>query len=58
MALHFGFEGTKNIHVLQVLILGFGERWRFLTWVWHLDLDLERVSGVYYTYALNFGSLS
>ena len=27
--------------VLEVLIWGFGGCWRFLTWVWHLDLDLD-----------------
>ena len=38
-ALYLDFEGAKNIHVLQVLIWGFGGCWRFLTgilesWSW------------------------
>ena len=32
--------------------------WRFLTGVWHLDLDLDMVTGLWYTHDLNFGSLS
>ena len=40
-ALYLEFEGAKNIYVLEVLIWGFGGRWRFLTGVWHLDLDLD-----------------
>ena len=43
LALYLDFEGAKNIHVLQVLIWGFGGCWRFLTGVWHLDLDMEMV---------------
>ena len=43
LALHLDFEGTKIIHVLHVLIWGFGGCWRFLTGVWHLDLDLDMV---------------
>merc|ERR1711954_615366 len=42
-ALYLDFEGAKNIHVLQVLIWGLGGRWRFLTGVLHLDLDLDMV---------------
>ena len=45
LALYLNFEGAKNIHVLQVLIWGFSGCWRFLTWVWHLDLDLNMVTG-------------
>ena len=36
LALYLDFEGAKTIHVLSVLIWGFGECWRFLTGVWHL----------------------
>ena len=43
MALYHVFEGAKNIHFLIVLIWGFGGGWRFLTGVWHLDLDWDRV---------------
>ena len=40
------FEGANNTHVLQVLSWGFGGGWRFLTVVWHLDLDLDIVTGL------------
>ena len=40
-ALYLDFEGAKKIHVLWVLIQVFGGCWRFLTWVWYLDLDLD-----------------
>ena len=46
MALYLDFEGAKNIHVLQVLIWGFGGCWGFLTWVWHLELALDMVTGL------------
>ena len=55
---YLDFEGAKNIHVLKVLIWGFGGRWRFLTGVWHLYLDLDIVTGLWYTYDPNLGSLS
>ena len=46
LALYLEFEGAKNIHVLYVIIIwGFGGCWRFLTGVWHLDLDLNMVTG-------------
>ena len=45
LALYLDFEGAKNIHVLQVLIRGFGGCWRFLTGVWHPDIDLDMVTG-------------
>ena len=40
------FVDAKNIHVLNVLSLGFGGCWRFLTGVQHLDLDLDMVSNL------------
>ena len=46
LALYLDFEGAKNIHVLEALIWGYGGRSRFLTQVWHLDLDLEMVDGL------------
>ena len=46
VALSLDFEGAKNIHVLSVLIWGFGGHWRFLTGVLHLDLDLDMVTGL------------
>ena len=57
-ALYLDFEGAKNIHVLKILIRDYGGCWRFLTGVWHLDLDLEMVTGLRYTHDPNFGSLS
>ena len=44
LALFLYFEGAKNIHVLLVLIWGFGGCWRCLTGVWHLDLDWDIVT--------------
>ena len=58
IALYLDFEGAKNISFLQVLIWGFGGRWRFLTGVWHLDLGLDMVTRLWYIYDSNFGSLS
>ena len=56
LPLYFDFEGAKNIHVLEVLIWGFGGHWRFLTWVWHLDLELNLVNGYWYANMPNLGS--
>ena len=58
MALSPDFEGVNKTNVIQVLILGFGGCWRLLTGVWHLDLDLDMVTGNWYTPGLDFGSLS
>ena len=44
-ALPLDFECAKNITVLKVLIFVFGGYWRLLTGVWHLDLDLDMVTG-------------
>ena len=57
MALYFDFEDAKNIHVLKFLIWGFGGCWRFLMGFWHLDLDLDMVSGLWFTHFKNFGHL-
>merc|ERR1711954_347954 len=57
LALYLDFEGAKNIYVLKVLIWGFGGHWRFLTGIWHLDIDLDMVIGLLYTYDPNFGSI-
>ena len=46
VALYLNFEGGKNIHILELLILGFGGCWRFLTGVWYLDLDWDIVTGL------------
>ena len=58
LALYLDFEGAKNIYVLCVLIWSFGGRWRFLTGVWHLDLDLAMVTSLWYIPVPNSGSLS
>ena len=58
LALYLDLEGAKNIHALQVLIWEFGGHWRFLTGVWHLDLDLDMVTGLWYNHDLSFGSPS
>ena len=57
LALYPDFQGARNIHILQVLIRGFGGHWRFLTGVWHLDLDMNMVTGLWYNHDPNFGSL-
>ena len=44
LSLDLHFEGAKKIHVLLVLIWGFGGCLRFLTGVWHLHLDLDMVT--------------
>ena len=46
LALYLDFEGAKNIHLLEVLIRGFGGHWRFLTGGWQLDLALDIVTGL------------
>ena len=46
LALYLDFEGAKNIHVLEVIIWGFGGCWRFLTGAWHLYLNLDMVAGL------------
>ena len=46
LALYLNFSDAKNIHVLQVLILGFGGGWMFLSGVKHLDFDLDIVTGL------------
>ena len=43
---------------IHVLTWGFGGCWRFLIGVWHLDLDLDMVNGLWYTHDSNFDSLS
>ena len=46
LTLYLYFEGAKIIYVLEVLIWGFQGCWRFLTGVWHLDIDLDMVIGL------------
>ena len=58
VALYLDFDSAKNIDVLKVLIWSFGGRWRFLTGVWHLDLDLDMTNGLWCTINPNFDSLA
>ena len=58
LALYLDFKGENDIHVIKILIWGYGGHWRYKTLVWHLDLDLDMVTGLWYTPDLNFGSLS
>ena len=44
--------------MLEVPDWGFGGRWRFLAGVWHLDLDLDMITGIWYNQGLKIGSLS
>ena len=48
------FWKWKNIHVFQVLIWEFWGSWRILSGVWHLDLNLDIVTGLWYAHVLNF----
>ena len=57
LTLYLGFEGAKNIHVLQVLIWGFGGHWGFLTGVLHLDLDLDMVRNLAWIFLEVFSML-
>ena len=58
LALSLDFEGSKNIHILKVLIWGFGGCWRFLAGVLYLDLDFDMITGLWHTNDPNFGPLS
>ena len=58
LALYLDFEDAKNIHVLQVLIWGFRGHWRFLIGVLHANIDLDMVTGLWFTCILDFGFLS
>ena len=58
LGLYLDFESAKTTHVLQVSIWGFGGCWSFLTGVWHLDHDLDMITGLWYTHDPSFGSLS
>ena len=57
LTLYLYFEGAKNFDVHEVLIWGFGGCWRFLTRVWHLNLNLDMVTGLIFTPDTNLGSL-
>ena len=58
LALYLDFEEAKTIYVLKVLIRGYGGSWRLLPVNWYLNFDLYSVTGVWYIYVWNFGSLS
>ena len=44
IGLYLDFEGAENIHVLKVLIWDFEGHLRFLTGIWHLDLEFDMVT--------------
>ena len=46
LALYLDFEGAKKFHAFQVLIWGFGGRWRVLIGVWHLYFDFDMVTSL------------
>ena len=46
LTLCLDFEGAKNIHVLQVLVWGFGGYWRFLSGVLYPEIDFDMVNGL------------
>ena len=46
LALYLDSEGAKNIHVLLVLIWGFGGHWGFLTGTFHLDIDFDNAENI------------
>ena len=46
LAFYLGFEDAKNIHVLEVLIWGFGGGLRLLTQDWDLDIDSDMITGL------------
>ena len=49
---------VKNIKHHPNCKSGFEGHWRFLTGVWHLDLDLDMATDLWYTYIPIFGPLS
>ena len=55
LALSLHFDGAKIIHVIWVLIGGFGGCWRFFTEIRDLDLHFDMVTGLWYTYIPNIG---
>ena len=55
VALYCDLEGTINIHVKS---WGFGGHWRFLTEIFHPDIDWHMVTGMWFTQIPNFVSLS
>ena len=50
--LYLNFEGAKNIHVLQVFILGSEGHWRFLTVVRQLYPNLDTITGFLYVHVI------
>ena len=43
LALFLIVKGAKNIHILEFLISDFGGYLRFMTVIWHLNLDFDLV---------------
>ena len=58
MVFYLDFEGAMNIQVLKILIWDFRGHWRVLTRGWQLNLDLDRVTGFWYSNVPNGCSLS
>ena len=52
------FKIMDDICNFKVKIWRFGGSWKFLTGVWHPYIDMDIVSGLWYTHIPNFGSLS
>ena len=46
LALYLDFEGAKEHPCSLCPDMSFGGGWWFLTGVWHLDLDLDMVTGL------------
>ena len=54
VAVCIDFEVAKSIYVLYVLIRALRIPEVPLTWIWNLDLDLDTVTGLWYTLVPNF----
>ena len=57
LAFYRDFEGCKEYPCPLSPHWGFECCWRFLTWVWHHELDLDMVTGLWYNHDPNFVSL-
>ena len=55
---YLDFEDVQNIHVLWVLTLGLQGCWRFQTGVMDLYFNLYLLTGLWYTYNPNIGSVA
>ena len=57
LALYLDFDGAENINFPLVQIQSFGGCWRFLIGVFHLDLELDMIAGLWYSHVFRFCSL-